>query len=69
MRGMPPVRVWTVVCGTEQKEQKVSEFDSGCVQDEDWDELVCEECKTCKYYQNQQCYCAGDEEPCKNRSE
>ena len=33
---------------------------------EDWDELVCEECKTCKYYQNQKIYCKGEEWPCED---
>ena len=33
----------------------------------DYNELVCEECKTCKYYGHQIKYCAGDEEPCADR--
>ena len=45
----------------------MSEFDCGWVQDEDWDELVCDECKSCKYYQDQIRYCTGDEEPCRDR--
>ena len=44
----------------------MSEFDCGWIQDEDWDELVCDECKRCKFYQNQNQYCAGDEKPCKD---
>ena len=45
----------------------MSEFDCNWIQEKDWDELVCEECKTCKYYQNQNRYCAGEEEQCAER--
>ena len=42
----------------------MSEFNVGYIEEENWDELVCEECKICKYYQHQLLYCKGDEEPC-----
>ena len=34
---------------------------------DEYDELVCDECKECYFYQNQNIYCHGEEEPCEKR--